>query len=282
MPNCAGLHTPGFPSLLGDGYGQFQTRSRSFMLGFLAESIGVAALVAIAAYFGQNPRLGPRLSGAIANLSPISYPFSSDKSGGHGGGGDRDKLAASRGALPKLTLDDQLTPPEAVLRNLDPKLPELPSLMALSAVRLPQLGQLGDPLTGVQGPPSNGSGRDGGIGDACCGGVGTGNGPGFGPYDHGNVFWPGKGGVTAPRPIYDPDPEYSDAARKAKFQGSVLLWLVVGPNGRPRDIRVPRSLGMGLDEKALAAISQWRFQPATLNGQPVAVQINVEVSFRLY
>jgi periplasmic protein TonB len=107
-------------------------------------------------------------------------------------------------------------------------------------------------------------------------------GPGFGPYDEGQVFWPGKSGVTAPRPIYDPDPEYSDAARRAKYQGSVLLWLVVGPNGRPRNLRVQRSLGMGPDEKALDAVSQWRFQPATLNGQPIAVQINVEVSFRLY
>jgi TonB family protein len=112
--------------------------------------------------------------------------------------------------------------------------------------------------------------------------VGPKNGPGFGPYDQGNVFSRGKGGVTAPRPIYDPDPEYSDAARRAKYQGSVLLWLVVAPNGRPRNIRVQRSLGMGLDEKAIEAVSQWRFQPATLNGQPVAVQINVEVSFRLY
>jgi len=255
---------------------------RNFMLGFVAQSLAVAALLAVATYFGKNPRLGPRLSAAIANIGPISYPFSSDRSGGHGGGGDRDKLAASRGALPKITLDEQLTPPEAVLRNLDPKLPELPSVMALSAIRLPQLGQLGDPLNGVQGPPSNGPGHDGGIGEGCCGGVGSRSGAGFGPYDHGNVFWPGKGGVTAPRPLYDPDPEYSDAARKAKFQGSVLLWLVVGSNGRPRDIRVQRSLGMGLDEKALAAVSQWRFQPATLNGQPVAVQINVEVSFRLY
>ena len=62
----------------------------------------------------------------------------------------------------------------------------------------------------------------------------------------------------------------------------MLLWLVVAPNGRPRNIRVQRSLGMGLDEKAIEAVSQWRFQPATLNGQLVAAQINVEVSFRLY
>jgi protein TonB len=282
MTNSSRLHTPAFSALLGDGYGLYRRNPCNFMLGFVAQSLSLAVLLAMAAYFGKNPRLGPRLSAAIENIGPISYPFSSDKSGGHGGGGDRDKLAASRGALPKLTMDDQLTPPEAVLRNLEPKLPELPSVMSLSAVRLPQLGQLGDPLKGVQGPPSNGPGREGGIGEGCCGGVGSGNGPGFGPYDHGNVFWPGKGGVTAPRPIYDPDPEYSDAARKAKFQGSVLLWLVVGSNGRPRDLRVQRSLGMGLDEKALAAVSQWRFQPATLNGQPVAVQINVEVSFRLY
>jgi protein TonB len=282
MPNSSRLHTSVLPTLLGDGYDLYRHRSRNFMFGFLAQSVGVVTLVAIATYFGQNPQLGPRLSTAIANIGPISYPTSSDKSGGHGGGGEREKLAASRGALPKMTLDDQLTPPEAVLHNLDPKLPEPPSVMALSGVRLPQGGQLGDPLSAVQGPPSNGPGRNGGIGEGCCGGVGAGNGPGFGPYDQGNVFWPGKGGVTAPRPIFDPDPEYSDAARRAKYQGSVLLWLVVAPNGRPRNIRVQRSLGMGLNEKAMNAVSQWRFQPATLNGQPVAVQINVEVSFRLY
>jgi TonB family protein len=88
--------------------------------------------------------------------------------------------------------------------------------------------------------------------------------------------------VTQPRPIYDPEPDYSDAARKAKFQGSVLLWLVVGPEGRPHNIRVQRSLGMGLDEKAIAAVSTWRFDPARLDGRPIAVEVNVEVSFRLY
>jgi TonB family protein len=82
--------------------------------------------------------------------------------------------------------------------------------------------------------------------------------------------------------VYAPDPDYSDAARKAKYQGSVMLWLVVGADGRPHNLRVARSLGMGLDEKALAAVREWRFQPATLDRQPVAVEINVEVSFRLY
>ena len=62
----------------------------------------------------------------------------------------------------------------------------------------------------------------------------------------------------------------------------MILWLVVGADGLPHHLRVARSLGMGLDEKALDAVRLWRFQPATLNGQPVAVEINVEVSFRLY
>jgi protein TonB len=214
------------------------------------------------------------------NVGPISF-LRSDP-GGHGGGGTHDKIAASQGALPKLTLDDQLTPPEAVLLNPDPKLPEPPSVMALSDVKLPQLGQLGDPLAAVQGPLSNGPGGGDGIGSGCCSGVGPGHGPGFGPYDAGNVFRPGRGGVTPPRPVYDPDPDYSDAARKAKYQGAVLLWLVVDADGRPHNIQIQRSLGMGLDEKAVAAVSTWRFQPGTLNGQPVAVEINVEVSFRLY
>jgi TonB family protein len=88
--------------------------------------------------------------------------------------------------------------------------------------------------------------------------------------------------VSAPRALYAPDPEYSEEARKAKYQGTVVLWLIVGPDGRPRDIRVSRSVGMGLDEKAIDAVRTWKFEPARKDGQPVAVQINVEVSFRLY
>lgn len=89
------------------------------------------------------------------------------------------------------------------------------------------------------------------------------------------------GGVSAPRVSYSPDPEYSDEARGAKYQGVCVLTLIVGPDGLPWDIRVARSLGMGLDEKAIEAVKQWRFQPAMKDGKPVAVAINVEVQFRL-
>ena len=77
-------------------------------------------------------------------------------------------------------------------------------------------------------------------------------------------------------------PEYSEEARKAKYQGTVVLWMIVDPNGSPRDVRVTRSLGMGLDQKAIEAVRKWKFEPAMKDGKPVAVQISVEVNFRLY
>jgi protein TonB len=88
--------------------------------------------------------------------------------------------------------------------------------------------------------------------------------------------------VSPPRALETPDPEYPEGARRALQQGTVVLWLIVGPDGKPRDIRVSRALGMGFDEKAIEAVSRWRFEPAMKDGKPVAVQINVEVNFRLY
>lgn len=85
-----------------------------------------------------------------------------------------------------------------------------------------------------------------------------------------------------PEVIYNPEPSFSDEARKAKVQGVVVLLVIVGKDGRTYGVRVGQSLGMGLDEKAIEAVGRWRFRPATLNGQPVATQIAVEVDFHLY
>jgi TonB family protein len=78
------------------------------------------------------------------------------------------------------------------------------------------------------------------------------------------------------------DPEYSREARKNKITGIVGLWLVVGPDGRPHEVLLVRSLGYGLDEEAIKAVKKWKFSPATRDGQPVAVQINANVDFHLY
>jgi len=88
--------------------------------------------------------------------------------------------------------------------------------------------------------------------------------------------------VTAPRPVYFPDPSYSNEARRAKRQGVCVLSLIVGPDGLPRDIVIKRALGYGLDDKATEAVKQWKFDPALKNGEPVAVKIDVEILFRFY
>jgi TonB family protein len=89
------------------------------------------------------------------------------------------------------------------------------------------------------------------------------------------------GGVSAPIPILRPEPEYSEQARRAKWQGAVLLQIVIDENGVPQDIQVIRPLGMGLDQKAVEAVQKWRFKPTLLNGQPVPVSANIEVNFHL-
>jgi TonB family protein len=113
-------------------------------------------------------------------------------------------------------------------------------------------------------------------------GVASGEGPRVGPGRGGGEAFKVGGGVSAPKAIYAPDPKYSEEAVKAKFQGTCVLWLVVGPDGLVRDIRVAKKLGMGLDEKAMEAVKTWKFKPAMQDGEPVAVQINVEVTFHDY
>ncbi len=89
------------------------------------------------------------------------------------------------------------------------------------------------------------------------------------------------GAVKAPKVIYAPDPEYDDAARKAKLSGTVLLSIVVTKEGLTRDVKVVKSLSKGLDQKAIEAVSRWTFKPAIKDGEPVAVQLKVETSFRI-
>ena len=89
------------------------------------------------------------------------------------------------------------------------------------------------------------------------------------------------GGVSQPVPVYRPDPEYTEAARKAKYQGVVILAIVVDENGNPRDISVVKPLGLGLDQKAVEAVEKWRFSPGMKDGHPVRVMAKIEVNFRL-
>ena len=103
-----------------------------------------------------------------------------------------------------------------------------------------------------------------------------------GPDDGGGISGAGNsGGITAPAVLYRVDPEFSEEARKAKYQGTVVLTIEVGEDGRPRGFRIMRGLGLGLDQKALDAVAQWKFRPAMRNGRPVRAPATIEVNFRL-
>jgi TonB family protein len=224
----------------------------------------------------------------VALVDPNDIPAlkpSKTQVGGGGGGGDRDVLQASKGKLPKLSME-QITPPVVVVRNEHPKLAVDPTIVIPPQVQLASnnMPNLGDPMAKAI-LPSNGTGSGGGIGSGSGGGVGSGKGPGFGPGEGGGVgggvFHVG-GGVSPPIAIYKPEPEFSEEARKAKYQGVCTLGLIVGTDGRPTNIRVLSSLGMGLDEKAIEAVKNWKFEPAMKDGHPVRVEVAVEVDFHLY
>lgn len=272
------------PTLFGEGYGTYKAHAGPFIFSYLANILIAALLVWSGRWVFEHRReVRNQVVSLVTDISPYVLPPSTKPAGGGGGGGDRDKLQASKGSPPKFARE-QFTPPMVVVRNPDPKLAVPPTVVGPPQIVLPSLGQMGDPL-GVVGPPSSGTGSGGGIGSGRGGGVGSGTGPGVGPGEGGGIgggLYRVGGGVSAPRAIFAPDPEYSEEARKAKFQGTVVLWMVIGPDGRPRDLRILRSVGMGLDEKAIEAVRSWRFEPARKDGRPVAVQINVEVSFRLY
>jgi periplasmic protein TonB len=273
------------PTLFGDGYGTYPMRRQTFVLSFLLHILAGALVAASTSFlYSHRQEIKQQVTGIVMDISPYVLPPSSSKAGGGGGGGDRDKLPAPKGALPKLSRE-QITPPAVVVRNEAPKLAVDPSVVVPPNIPLPHVGPLGDPLSSVLGPASNGPGSGGGIGSGSGGGVGSGRGPGVGPGWGGGIGggpYRVGGGVSAPKPLFTPDPEYSEEARKAKYQGVVVLWVVIGPDGHAHEIRIARPLGMGLDEKAVEAVRTWRFEPARMGGQAVAVAMNVEVSFRLY
>jgi protein TonB len=274
------------PTLFGEGEGLYPQRKDTFVYSFILHMVAAGLIIWSGHWaFEHKDEIKQQVVGLVTDVSPyLPLPVSKTRAGGGGGGGDRDKLAAPKGALPKLA-KDQIVPPAIVVRTENPKLVVEPTVVVPPQIKLPTMGSLGDPLSKVIGPPSNGTGFGGGIGSGSGGGVGSGTGPGVGP-GHGGGYGGGAyrvgGGVSAPKALYAPDPEYSEEARKAKYQGTVVLWLVVDASGRPQQIRIQRALGMGLDEKAIEAVKLWKFDPARKDGQAVPVMINVEVNFRLY
>src|SRR5580658_2493673 len=215
------------------------------------------------------------------NIEPYKPP-APKQAGGGGGGGARELTPVTKGQAPKPALK-QFTPPMIVQQP--PKLAMAPTIIAPPDTVLPQnnLPNWGDPLAKLSNG-SNGTGFGGGMGSGSGGGLGSGKGGGFGPGEGGGIgggVFRVCGGVSQPAVSFKVDPEYSEEARKAKYSGAVMLSIIVDAEGKARDIHVVKSLGMGLDEKAMEAVEKWKFKPGMKGGQAVNVRATIEVNFRL-
>ncbi|HWF67585.1 MAG TPA: energy transducer TonB [Acidobacteriaceae bacterium] len=266
-------------------------RPRDRKSSLISIGLHLAAFIAIAIFLFWHPKKKEMVAQVVLppvfNITPF-MPFapSPTTSGGGGGGGDRSLLQAAMGKLPKIA-KTQFVPPDEIIRNPKPKLEVEPTVVMPDNIKLPNnnMPNLGDPSTVVKGPASNGTGSAGGIGSGKSGGIGSGNGAGVGPGEgggYGGGVYKVGGGVSPPRLIYAPEAEFSDQARMAKYQGDVPVEIIVDAKGLPHDPRVIRPLGMGLDEKALEAVKQYRFKPSMLNGRPVAVRVTMIVEFHIY
>jgi len=273
-------------------WGQFNNYRSNGLVGSAIVHVVILALILGATIFGHQvvQKVQQREEVTLIAPSPDTYalPVAKKVVSGGGGGGDHDIVAPTKGRLPKVALQ-QFTPPQIIIHNQHPKLAVEPTVVVPPQVHMAEnhLPNLGAPTAAAlpSAPPSNGTGTGGGIGTGAGGGVGVGHGPGVGAGSGGGIgggVYKVGGGISAPQPVTTPDPEYTEEARNAKAQGTCILWLIVDDQGNPKDIRVVRGLGYGLDAKAIAAVKQWKFHPAMKDGQPVNVQISVEVGFRLY
>jgi protein TonB len=198
-----------------------------------------------------------------------------------GGGGVKSLLTVSKGQLPKQS-PHPFTPPMILVTAREPLLLMEPALLTAPEMPMTNLLQWGDPLSNSL-ISSGGPGSRGGIGGGEGGGIGDRKGPGYGPGSGSGR--PGAmslhGAITAPKVVYQVDPEFSEEARRAKHYGTVILVVDVDTTGRAVNFRIARSLGLGLDEKAMEAVSRWKFRPAQRDGKPVTVSATIEVNFHL-
>jgi periplasmic protein TonB len=243
----------------------------------------VIALLVIPLIWNLGPKAEAKSTVDVTPLDISPYiaklPAGAQKAGGGGGANDHTLTPPNKGKLPKFKWT-QFTPPQIKIENQNPKLAMDPSLLGPPDLKVPSpnLSTFGDPLASAYSD-SLGHGNGTGIGSGNGGGLGPGEGGGTG----GGAFRAGVNGVGVPVCLYCPIPQYSDEARKAKYQGTVVLQVTITTDGKAVNISVVKSPGLGLDEKAIEAVKTWRFKPAVgPSGKSVATIVPIEVTFRLY
>jgi TonB family protein len=202
--------------------------------------------------------------------------------GGGGGGGAHQVIEPTRGHLPKVARIETLPPQIARLEH--PKLAVEPTMQVKipDSPNMPNLGMAQSPQIMLA---SQGSGSGSGFGQGMGGGIGVGHGAGAGVGSgggYGGGLMSVGGGVSAPVVTHSVEPEFTETARSANYQGTVSIQLIVDSQGNPQNVHVVSHLGMGLDEKAVEAVRQYKFRPAMYQGHPVAVQMVIDVGFHLH
>jgi len=244
------------------------------------------ALIAVLLIVGlrtAGPRFGPATPLGHIDLSdyPLLAPVIPRPHDGGTGGGSHDLVDPTRGNPPKFEAMPLAAPIVATIA--DPKLAVEPAIvkqavMLPSDPALPNIGMVNSPNVTML---SNGGGGPAGLGSGNNGTYGPGTGHGaFGP-GAGDSYLPGNG-VKAPELVYAPTAEFSDEARRNKYQGVCMVAVVVDAEGIPHNPVVVQRLGEGLDEKALEVIPHYRFKPGTKDGHPVATRVTIAVNFRLF
>ena len=205
-------------------------------------------------------------------------------SGGGGGGGNRQAEAIRHAeAVGSDTITLRVAQPISTAGRVTDVSALAQVLLDARPLASGSVELIGLPVGGVSLGTSTGPGSGGGVGEGVGTGIGPGRGPGIGPGSGGGIgggVYRLGGAVTAPRVMTEVKPTYTNQALFQGIQGTVVLELVVRANGRPSDIRVVRSLDPGgLDEQAIIAASQWRFEPGRLAGSPVDVLVTVMLDF---
>lgn len=243
-----------------------------------------AGLFALLILLGLHTPIGhfpPKPPGTDISLKDFTLfaPPSTNAAHGGGSGGSHALIDPITGRMPP-HVDIPLAPPQipvidhpllAVEPSISVPLPDNSTLPNLGVLRSSNSQQI-----------SYGPGGPSGIGKGPGNGDGAGHGPNYGPGSDGLPYTPGAGGVSKPSVLFAPIAEFSDEARRQRYQGVCIVSIVVDAHGNPQNPRVTRSLGMGLDEKALEAVQKYRFKPAMKDGKPVASYVSVEVDFHLY
>lgn len=278
----------GVPSFVGLDQATYQKDPTSKTVSAVIHVVAISALLWLG--FKAKTTFIPPVKQQPVNITLYAPPPPpkvlpvAPKMGGGGGGGAHQVVEPIKGNPPKVVAPKMTVTAPQILKVDHPKMAAEPS----EVVKMPENPNM--PNLGLSSSPqialaSQGKGSGSGFGSGLGGGLGMGHGIGSGPGSgggYGGGLMSVGGGVSAPTVLHSVEPEFTEEARQANYQGSVAIQLIVDAQGNPQNVHVTRHANYGLDEKAIEAVRQYKFRPAMYQGHAVAVQIIINVDFHLH